>query len=101
MRWFGVVRFGSVWFGRVRRPKRGKKEKYVRGDFFGSVWFGGVWRGSVSLKTKAGGPSSQEEKLPPTLRSMVTKNRFCGLTQGLRKVQLPSPRILWRLLELG
>ena len=70
----------SVWFGGVRRPKKGKKikNKNVCGGFlyFGLAGFGG--------SKDTGGPSSQEEK-PPTLRSMVTKNRFCGLTKGVAK----------------
>ena len=46
VRWFGVVPFGSVWFGGFGGRKRAKNKK-VGGVF---LWFGLVWRGSVAEK---------------------------------------------------
>ena len=61
---FGLVRFASVWFGGVWRPKKGAKNKNVRGArrlrlllkrhyllvWRGLAWFGAVRRGSAAEK---------------------------------------------------
>ena len=46
-----LVRCGSVWFGGVRRPKKGKIKKLAV-VFCGSVWFGGVRRPKKGKKLK-------------------------------------------------
>ena len=73
-----LVRRGSVWFGVVRRPKKGAETNNmcVVGVFvvrFGSVWFGRVPLGLVGLKTQ--GCLVVKKRRPPGPCSGDTKNR--------------------------